>query len=201
MSFDEKFTAIRKGLLEFLLLKIIAGAQVYAADILQQLDGTEFATQEGTLYPLLSKMRREGLLDYEWKESEAGPPRKYYRLTAKGREHLRVTADYWQTIITTVKNLGPRSGACHGKAFCEHCVDDRDCADGASCVEASGGQRACFKTPLDTKCTKDSDCPKSPSGKYGACLDETQNVTPDSSAYHYCYLPFNAPKSKFECWY
>ena len=95
----------------------------------------------------------------------------------------------------------PRSGACHGKAFCEHCVDDRDCADGASCVEASGGQRACFKTPLDTKCTKDSDCPKSPSGKYGACLDETQNVTPDSSAYHYCYLPFNAPKSKFECWY
>ncbi len=56
-------------------------------------------------------MRREGLLDYEWKESEAGPPRKYYRLTAKGREHLRVTADYWQTIITTVKNLGPRSGA------------------------------------------------------------------------------------------
>ncbi len=111
MSFDEKFTAIRKGLLEFLLLKIIAADRVYAADILQQLEGTEFATQEGTLYPLLSKMRREGLLDYEWKESEAGPPRKYYQLTAKGREHLRVTSDYWQTIITTVKNLGPRPGA------------------------------------------------------------------------------------------
>ena len=85
MSLDEKFSALRKGLLEFLLLKIIAADKVYVADILQQLSGTEFATQEGTLYPLLSKMRRESLLDYEWQESEAGPPLKYYKLTAKGR--------------------------------------------------------------------------------------------------------------------
>src|SRR5215217_2267989 len=56
--------------------------------MLQRLSGTEFATQEGTLYPLLSKLRREGLVDYEWQESEVGPPRKYYRLTAKGRTHL-----------------------------------------------------------------------------------------------------------------
>ena len=106
MSLDEKFNPIRKGLLEFLVLKIVAGEKVYAADILRQLKGTEFATQEGTLYPLLSKMRREKLLDYEWKESEAGPPRKYYRLTARGREHLQQTADYWQKINGTVKNLG-----------------------------------------------------------------------------------------------
>ena len=85
MSINEKFTAIRKGLLEFLVLKIVAANKVYVADILNQLSGTEFATQEGTLYPLLSKMRREELVDYEWKESEAGPPRKYYQLTAKGK--------------------------------------------------------------------------------------------------------------------
>ncbi len=109
MGIDEKFSAIRKGLLEFLLLKIIAAEKVYAADILKQLSETEFATQEGTLYPLLSKMRREGLLDYEWKESEAGPPRKYYELTAKGREHLRETSGYWQKISGTVKNIGPKS--------------------------------------------------------------------------------------------
>ncbi len=109
MSIDEKFSAIRKGLLEFLVLKIIAAEKVYAADILKQLAETEFATQEGTLYPLLSKMRREGLLDYEWKESEAGPPRKYYELTAKGRDQLRETAAYWQKINSTVKGLGPRS--------------------------------------------------------------------------------------------
>jgi PadR family transcriptional regulator PadR len=108
MSIDEKFTAIRKGLLEFLVLKIIAAEKVYAADILAQLAKTDFATQEGTLYPLLSKMRREGLLDYEWQESEAGPPRKYYELTAKGREQLRETLDYWGKISGTVKNLGQK---------------------------------------------------------------------------------------------
>ena len=85
MSVNERFSEMRKGLLEFLVLQIIAADRVYAADILKQLSATEFATQEGTLYPLLSKMRREGLLDYEWKESDAGPPRKYYALTAKGR--------------------------------------------------------------------------------------------------------------------
>src|SRR5580704_7452866 len=106
MSVNEKFTSIRKGLLEFLVLKVIAADKVYAADILEQLSRTEFATQEGTLYPLLSKMRREELVDYEWKESEAGPPRKYYQLTAKGREQLRETSDYWQKISGTVKALG-----------------------------------------------------------------------------------------------
>jgi PadR family transcriptional regulator PadR len=78
MGVDEKFAAIRKGLLEFLILKIVAAQKVYAADIVKALSATDFATQEGTLYPLLSKMRRDGLLDYEWQESDAGPPRKYY---------------------------------------------------------------------------------------------------------------------------
>ncbi len=108
MNVNEKFSALRKGLLEFLLLQIIAAEKVYVADILRQLSATEFATQEGTLYPLLSKMRREGLLDYEWKESEAGPPRKYYMLTAKGRDHLRETLDYWTQINGTVKKLGQK---------------------------------------------------------------------------------------------
>jgi PadR family transcriptional regulator, regulatory protein PadR len=108
MSINEKFTSIRKGLLEFLVLKIISANQVYAADILKELNATEFATQEGTLYPLLSKMRREQLVDYEWKESEAGPPRKYYELTAKGKEQLRETTEYWQKISGTVKGLGQK---------------------------------------------------------------------------------------------
>jgi PadR family transcriptional regulator PadR len=108
MSVNEKFSAIRKGLLEFLVLQIIAAEKVYVADILRQLSATEFATQEGTLYPLLSRLRRERLLDYEWKESEAGPPRKYYQLTAKGREQLRETLEYWGKINETVKHLGQK---------------------------------------------------------------------------------------------
>ncbi len=107
-SINEKFTPIRKGLLEFLVLKIVSADKVYVADILRELSGTEFATQEGTLYPLLSKMRREELVDYEWKESEAGPPRKYYQLTAKGREQLREISEYWQQISATVKCLGQK---------------------------------------------------------------------------------------------
>jgi PadR family transcriptional regulator PadR len=106
MSVNEKFAGLRKGLLEFVLLQIIAAEKVYVADILKQLSATEFATQEGTLYPLLSKMRRDGLLDYEWKESEAGPPRKYYKLTAKGQEQLRETLEYWGKINGTMKKLG-----------------------------------------------------------------------------------------------
>ena len=106
MSVNDRFAAIRKGLLEFLILRIVAADKVYVADMLQRLGATEFATQEGTLYPLLSKMRRDGLLDYEWQESDAGPPRKYYRLTARGRSQLAELNDYWKEINATVNQLG-----------------------------------------------------------------------------------------------
>ena len=107
MSVQERFSAIRKGLLEFLILKIIASDKVYVADMLQRLSGTEFKTQEGTLYPLLSKLRREDLVDYEWQESEAGPPRKYYELTARGRSQLAELDAYWNAINATITQLGP----------------------------------------------------------------------------------------------
>ena len=103
---NERFAAIRKGLLEFLILKIVSVDKVYVADILQRLSDTEFATQEGTLYPLLSKMRRDGLLDYEWQESDAGPPRKYYELTARGKSQLVELNEYWKSINATINQLG-----------------------------------------------------------------------------------------------
>lgn len=106
MGAPEKLTAIRKGLLEFLILRIISSNKVYVADMLRRLSSTEFATQEGTLYPLLSKMRREGLVDYEWRESGSGPPRKYYRLTDQGRSQLAELNDYWRGINATVDELG-----------------------------------------------------------------------------------------------
>ena len=106
MGANEKFAAIRKGLLEFLILKIISADKVYVADMLRRLSETEFATQEGTLYPLLSKMRRDGLVDYEWQESGAGPPRKYYKLTDKGTSQLSELNDYWKSINATIGELG-----------------------------------------------------------------------------------------------
>jgi PadR family transcriptional regulator PadR len=106
MSVTDKFAPIRKGLLEFLILRIVSSNKVYVADMLNRLSTTEFATQEGTLYPLLSKMRREGLVDYEWQESDAGPPRKYYELTAKGKLQLAELDEYWKYINTTISQLG-----------------------------------------------------------------------------------------------
>jgi PadR family transcriptional regulator, regulatory protein PadR len=106
MTAESKLAPIRKGLLEFLVLKIVGARSVYVPDILRQLAGTEFATQEGTLYPLLSKLRREELVQYEWKESDAGPPRKYYRLTETGRAQLVALDDYWNLINRTIANLG-----------------------------------------------------------------------------------------------
>jgi PadR family transcriptional regulator PadR len=76
------------------------------ADILARLSDTDFATQEGTLYPLLSKMRRDGLVDYKWQESDAGPPRKYYQLTAKGKSQLAELNDYWKDLNATIAQLG-----------------------------------------------------------------------------------------------
>src|ERR1041384_1540956 len=105
ISNNDKFAAIRKGLLEFLILRIISVDKVYVADMLARLSETEFATQEGTLYPLLSKLRRDGLVDYEWQESDAGPPRKYYELTAKGRARLAELNDYWKSINATISQL------------------------------------------------------------------------------------------------
>ena len=74
--------------------------------MLQRLSATQFATQEGTLYPLLSRMRREGTVDYEWQESDAGPPRKYYKLTAKGQSQLDELNEYWAGIHRTIDTLG-----------------------------------------------------------------------------------------------
>jgi PadR family transcriptional regulator PadR len=103
---NERFAPIRKGLLEFLILKIISADKVYVADMLNRLSDTEFATQEGTLYPLLSKMRRDGLVDYEWQESDAGPPRKYYELTPRGTSQLAELNEYWKSINATISKLG-----------------------------------------------------------------------------------------------
>jgi PadR family transcriptional regulator PadR len=106
MNEDPKLVALRKGFLEFLVLRIVRGSTVYAADILKKLAATDFATQEGTLYPLLSRLRREGLLEYEWQESEAGPPRKYYRLTSAGEEQLAAFDAYWARLNQTIDSMG-----------------------------------------------------------------------------------------------
>jgi len=103
---DEQFAGLRKGLLEFAILTIVRGRTVYVGDILAALAPTPFATQEGTLYPLLSKLRREEHVDYNWVESGQGPPRKYYQLTDKGMTRLDELSAYWRHLTATLEGLG-----------------------------------------------------------------------------------------------
>lgn len=106
MSQNDNYGHLRKGLLEVAVLSTISAHEVYAADILERLSDTEFKTGEGTLYPLLSRMKRDGLLEYSWVESASGPPRKYYKLTADGKSRLSDSQNYISKLTTILKRLG-----------------------------------------------------------------------------------------------
>ena len=106
MTESDPFRSVRRGLLELAVLTSLSAGRLYAAEILERLASTPFATQEGTLYPLLGKLRRDGLLDHEWEESESGPPRKYHQLTDAGRERRTQLDTYWQDLATTLEQLG-----------------------------------------------------------------------------------------------
>lgn len=83
------FTELRRGVLEHCVLAVVGDGEAYAFDIVQALaDSGELLTSEGTIYPLLSRLRRDGLVTTTWRESDAGPPRRYYRLTDGGRRVL-----------------------------------------------------------------------------------------------------------------
>jgi PadR family transcriptional regulator PadR len=103
---QQSLSSLRRGLLDFAVLTVLSTGSRYAAEVLERLDGTQFATREGTLYPLFGKLRREGLLDYAWHESDSGPPRKYYWLTPAGEERLEQLRAEWRALGTTLDELG-----------------------------------------------------------------------------------------------
>ena len=96
---------MRKGVLEFSILLIIARDEIYASDILKELKEADLIVVEGTIYPLLSRLKVAGLLKYNWVESKAGPPRKYYSLTPKGKEILGQLNDTWHALSKSINSL------------------------------------------------------------------------------------------------
>lgn len=97
---------MRKGVLDYCILLVIArGDQVYASDILGALKASNMIVVEGTIYPLLSRLTRAEYLKYTWVESSAGPPRKYYSLTARGREALQQMTEQWVAFTTSINEL------------------------------------------------------------------------------------------------
>lgn len=97
---------IRKGTLEFIILLIIATkGPVYASDILQLLTSAKLLVVEGTLYPILTRLKNNGLLEYSWQESTSGPPRKYYSLTPAGQETLFLLQASWESLSSSINSL------------------------------------------------------------------------------------------------
>ena len=96
---------MRKGFLEFPVLLIIGAKPTYAPDILKQLKNANLLVVEGTLYPLLSRLKRSSLVEYEWQESKSGPPRKMYTITEAGTAVLQELETSWRSLDTSVNTL------------------------------------------------------------------------------------------------
>ncbi|MFM7015182.1 MAG: PadR family transcriptional regulator [Bacteroidota bacterium] len=93
---------MRKGILEFCILGIISQGEVYPSDIISKLKDAKLIVVEGTLYPLLTRLKNQGLLAYNWRESSSGPPRKYYSLTMEGEEFLNALNQTWNELAEAV---------------------------------------------------------------------------------------------------
>jgi PadR family transcriptional regulator PadR len=103
---DNIKSQMRKGILEYCILSILErNGEAYASSIISELKDAEMIVVEGTLYPLLTRQKNQGLLKYRWEESKQGPPRKYYSLTEKGKLTLQELDNVWNEIVETIKKI------------------------------------------------------------------------------------------------
>jgi PadR family transcriptional regulator PadR len=102
MTIENTKAQMRKGVLELCVLAIVSEDEAYPSDIIEKLKHHKLIVVEGTLYPLLNRLKDAQLLDYTWKESNAGPPRKYYSITNLGREFLNGLIDTWDELNNAV---------------------------------------------------------------------------------------------------
>ena len=106
LNLENTKSQMRKGTLEFFVLLIIAKRKkVYAPEILEELGKADLIVVEGTLYPLLSRLKEDKILDYSWEESESGHPRKYYSITGKGRKFIQHLIQSWKALQSSLNSL------------------------------------------------------------------------------------------------
>lgn len=105
MNVDNVKSQMRKGMLEYCILLLLHKEQAYASDIILKLKEAQLIVVEGTLYPLLTRLKNADLLSYEWVESSQGPPRKYYNLTEKGEMFLNELEMSWKELNETVNYI------------------------------------------------------------------------------------------------
>jgi len=105
MNTDNIQVQLRKGVLELCILNIISRGEVYTSDMIQELTQAKMMVVEGTLYPLLTRLKNSGFLDYKWVESPSGPPRKYYMLTEPGSRFLTELGNTWLEMASSVSQI------------------------------------------------------------------------------------------------
>ncbi len=105
MKVENTQVQMRKGILEFCILHIISRGEVYASNMLEELTSVKMIVVEGTLYPLLTRLRKAGLVEYKWVESKSGPPRKYYKLTEEGFNFLGQLDNTWDVLIESANKI------------------------------------------------------------------------------------------------
>jgi PadR family transcriptional regulator PadR len=105
MDIENSRAQMRKGLLEFCILSVVSGKEMYASDIMDTMKQAKLIVVEGTLYPLLTRLKNDGLLNYRWEESRSGPPRKYYQITSDGEKFLDDLKDCWDDLVSSVKKI------------------------------------------------------------------------------------------------
>jgi PadR family transcriptional regulator PadR len=105
MKIENTKAQMRKGVLEYCILSILSKSDAYASDIIKELKEAKMIVVEGTLYPLLTRLKNAGLLSYRWEESTQGPPRKYYTSTDVGNEFLKELDSSWQELVDAVNTI------------------------------------------------------------------------------------------------
>lgn len=105
MNLENTQVQMRKGILEYCILNIISRGEVYASDMLEELTSVKIMVVEGTLYPLLTRLRKAGLVEYKWVESTGGPPRKYYTITEEGTNFLKSLDLTWTDLVASTEQI------------------------------------------------------------------------------------------------
>jgi len=105
MKLENTKAQMKKGVLEYCILLVLESKPLYVSDIIQNLEKSKMIVVEGTLYPMLIKLKNEGYLGYRWEESLQGPPRKYYEITETGKHFQGELARVWKEIVDTVFHL------------------------------------------------------------------------------------------------
>ncbi len=103
MNIENTKAQMRKGVLEYCILSILARKEAYPSEVIETLKTGKLIVVEGTLYPLLTRLKNMGLLHYRWEESKSGPPRKYYKLTELGHTFLKELDETWNELESAVK--------------------------------------------------------------------------------------------------